>query len=289
MAGEGGTGGGGGGSSAGNGGTGNGGEPRGESRRGPRIRGRRQAYQPSSEAVESLIHKFGSRDRAIEALSGQTFDLREDLREVTDENDQLKAKVPPAGAVVLTGADVANWNAIKAGADELKLPADKLGEQLVARAKKAGTLEKAEEDRTTSEARKAVAAAANVDGDVLDPLLNQFGLDVELRDIQVQGNDGKLTPTKVAHVKKSGDANAAWEKLTDFIARDGSPLKPFATALQKKQATQQSTTAAPFPAQTSGGSSSGGTGSVDAFIAKRNEAANRPNPFSKPTPEKKAG
>lgn len=286
MPGEGGTGGGNGGSQGG----GEGGTREERRRRGPQVKRRRRDYsEEASDYTDGLVRKYGSKEQALVILGNELFEGREERRELSEENDQLRAKVPADGSIVLTGSDVANWNAIKAAAEEMKLPADKIGEQMVARAKKAGMLEAAEQKRTLSEKRRAVATAADLDGDVLDPLLDQFGLEVENREIQVQGPDNKLTPKQVAHVKKAGDATAGWEKLSDFIAREGSPLKPFAAALAKKATTTTpATTTAPFPTQT-GGTPAGGASSVDAFIAKRNEAANRPNPFSKPTPEKKAG
>jgi hypothetical protein len=54
---------------------------------------------------------------------------------------------------------------------------------------------------------------------------------------------------QVAEVRKAGDANASWERLTDFVAKDGSPLKPFAAALNTKASGQTGT---PSTAGTSG-------------------------------------
>ena len=211
----------------------------GERKREPRInRQRRRHYQAPTELVDQLIHKYGSRDRAIEELAKQTYDLREDRREADEEIEALKAKVPADGAVVLTGDEKKKWEAVKA----IDLPGEKIKERVA----KADDLEKQHAKTELSTKRKAVAGAAGVNGDVLDPLLDQFGLEVENKEIQVQGADGKLTPKQVAHVRKAGDANAAWEKLSDVIARDGSPLKPFAAALNTKAEAPRRSNARPL-------------------------------------------
>ena len=245
-------------------------------RREPRIhRQRRRHYQAPTELVDQLIHKYGSRDRAIEELAKQTYELREDRREADEEIETLKAKVPADDAVVLTGDEKKKWEAVKA----IDLPGEKIKERVT----KADELEKAKAKTDLSTKRKAVATAAGVNGDVLDPLLDQFGLEVENKEIQVQGADGKLTPKQVAHVRKAGDANAAWEKLSDVMARDGSPLKPFAVALNMKAgaaATEQRTTSGvPFPDQ-SGGTNNSGTSSIaDEFLKRNKERAERGNPL----------
>lgn len=260
--------------------TGTGGDQ--QQRRGPRIKPRRQRdySEESSDYTDRLIRKYGSKDKALEVLGGELFDLREERREQDAEIETMKAKLTPDGAVVLTGAKAEAWKKIDALATELKLPEDKLGEKIVERVKKADTLEAKEAKDTKSKARKDVAAAADMDGDVLDPLLEQFGLEVETKEIQVQGTDGKLTPKKVAHVRKAGDANAAWEKLSDFAARDGSPLKPFAVALAKKTSTTTQTTNAGFnfPDQQGGTSNTAGS-AVDKKLEQINSRANRANPL----------
>jgi hypothetical protein len=46
--------------------------------RGPRVRHRR------SEIVKQLIHKHGSRDRALEELARENFKLREKIRQIAN-------------------------------------------------------------------------------------------------------------------------------------------------------------------------------------------------------------
>jgi len=265
-----------------------GGEGDRQSRRGPQIKRRKRHYEQPTELVDQLIHRYGSRDRAIEELARQTYDLREDRREAEEEIEQLKTQVAPKDAVILTGPKAEAWKKIDALATELKLPEATMGDKIVERVKKADTLETEKTKTDLSTKRKAVATAAGVNGDVLDPLLDQFGLEVETKEIQVQGTDGKLTPKQVAHVRKAGDANAAWEKLSDFVARDGSPLKPFAAALATKAATtgaagNNTGGAIPFPEQQGGGSSGGKTSVADEFLKRNKERADRPNPLRAPT------
>lgn len=255
-----------------------------QQRRGPRIaRRRKRDYDAeASDYTDRLIHKYGSKDKALEVLGAELFDLREERREQDTELETLKAKVTPDGAVVLTGAKAEAWKKIDALATELKLPEDKLGDKIVERVKTADTLEAKEAKDAKSKARKDVAEAAGMDGDVLDPLLEQFGLEVENKEVQIQ-KDGKLTPTKVAHVRKAGDANAAWEKLTDFAARDGSLLKPFAVALAKKTTTSTTNTTPAssgftFPDQQGGTSGTAGS-AVDKKLEQINARSNKPNPL----------
>lgn len=288
MPGEGGTGTGTGGGTGGTGGTGTGGTgddrgdtgrrregpQRGERGRGPRLSGRnRDSYRGPDELIESLIHKYGSRDRAIEELAKQTADLREDRRERDERIEELEALVPAKDAVVLTGDDVKKWDAVK----KIDLPGEKIAERVQTAAALEG--EKTKNDLVAR--RKDVAAKADLNGDVLSPLLDQFGLDVELKDIQVQGTDGKTTTKQVAHVRKAGDKDAVWEKLTDFATRDGSPLKPFEAALKSKPAGSSGSGTASsgntgtgstvtFPQQTGGNNDAGGGNPIVDEIRRRN-------------------
>lgn len=271
--------------------SGGGGEGERQSRRGPQIKRRKRHYEQPTELVDQLIHKYGSRDRAIEELARQTYELREDRREADEEIEQMKTQVAPKDAVILTGPKAEAWKKIDALATELKLPEATLGDKIVERVKLSTTLEDQNKKTELSTKRKAVATAAGVNGDVLDPLLDQFGLEVETKEIQIQDAQGKTTPKQIAHVRKSGDANAAWEKLSDFVARDGSPLKPFAAALSTKAATSGASagssgtgSAITFPDQRGGGSGGGtGTSVADEFLKRNKERADRPNPLRAPT------
>lgn len=268
--------------------------------RGPRVvRRRRRDYQESSELVQSLLGRFGSSDRALEHLAQDNYELREDRREqdtvIAGLKTTLKTKTVPEGAVVLTGPKAEAWKKIDAFATELKLPEDKIGDTLVERAKKAATLESEKQKSELSAARKAVAKAAGVNGDVLDPLLDTYSLEVRTVEVEVQGTDGKTTKKQIAEVRKAGDANASWERLTDFVAKDTSPLKPFAAALAAKT-TQQSgnagnagnagnggTTGIAFPDQQGGNQSGGANPVVEDFLKADRERANRSNPLRAPT------
>lgn len=243
-------------------------------RRMDRSQRRRRHFEEPTEFVDQMIHKFGTRERAIEELGRQAFELREARREADEEIEDLKKKLVPEDAVVLTGDEKKKWEKVKA----IDLP----GEKIVERVTKADELEKAKAKTDLSAKRKDVAKAAGLNGDVLDPLLDQFGLEVETKEIQVQGADGKLTPKQVAHVRKGGDANAAWEKLSDVIARDGSPLKPFAAALNTKAggaSEQRTTTGVPFPDQSGGSSTSEKSSVVDEMLKRNQERASRGNPL----------
>jgi hypothetical protein len=234
---------------------------------------------------------YGSRTSALEATRRRNYDLREDRRE-QDRDRAAQGQGRSRRRGDLTGAKADAWKKIDALATELKLAEDKIGDTVVERVKKAGTLEGEKSKAELSTKRKDVAKTAGVNGDVLDPLLDQFGLEVRTTDMQVQGADGKTTMKQVAEVRKAGDANASWERLTDFVAKDGSPLKPFAAALNTKASGQAGTpstagtsgaTGIVFPDQQGGSGGAGGTSMVDDFLKKDRERANRSNPLRQPT------
>jgi hypothetical protein len=180
----------------------------------------------SRSLVDRLVAKYGSEARALDVLADENWEYRERDRGRTDEIAALKLNQIPTGGVVLTGPEKEAWDKIKA----CGVPVDKVADT----AKLAATLTTEKETAARTKARADVAADAQLDPLVLDPLLTQFELDVESRAEKVVGKDNKIVDGKVAYVRKATDKNATWEKLAEFIARDGSPLKPFALALKAK-------------------------------------------------------
>lgn len=245
----------------------------------------------SRSLVERLVAQWGTEARALDVLAQENYEHREALRVLKDESARLTANQIPAGGVVLTGPEKDAWDKIKAAGVPVDKVADTVKEAITLKADKV----KADRDA----ARKATATAAKLDGDVLAPLLDQFNLEVEVRTETVAGPNNTIVDGQVAYVRSSTDAKAAWEKLSDNIAKDGSPLKPFAIALKAKgsSTTQNGGTNGTTTGSQGGtshiipdttGDTHGSTGGDDP-ISKRLKArdaqnAARPNPLMPRTP-----
>lgn len=244
-------------------------------RRGPQIV--RHSKRPESY-IDRMVLKHGSMNAALKAMAIKNIKLDEANAALTAENEGLKP-FAAKDAVILTGDDKKKWDAVKA----IPLAGDKIAERI----KKADELET--KDTATERAKKIgeIAATANMNGDVLTPLLTQFSLDVEARPVTIV-KDGKSETKQVAHIRKAGDANAAWEPLADFIAKDGSPLKPFQASLAKTGTSgtpgTSGTTGTPgitFPEQTGSRPTDGQGGSaVDKLLARNAERAKQQNPLT---------
>jgi hypothetical protein len=171
-----------------------------------------------SRAAEGLVAKHGSHDAALLVLLGETHGYRDKLRDV-------QAKLPPEGAVVLTGDDAKHWGHYKA----LGAPGD------VKKALDEGTTAKGEVGAYRKKDLTATAAKlTRIDGGTLDPeVLGTLAekLDLVIDDLKddkgnLVGEDGKPlakdgVPVRAAFVKGEGDkltglaayARANWAKF----------------------------------------------------------------------------
>src|SRR3954471_7062033 len=174
--------------------------------------------------ADRLLSRYGTYERALEVLSGENFDYRESVRQRDEKIATLTTNQIPADAVVLTGDERKTWEKFKT----LQLPIDKVEAKL----KRADELETTVGNDQRLKLVGEVAGAAKFNRDVLAPLLETNQLDVEVRSVTVRDNAGKETAEPTAYVRKRGDQNATWEKLSEFAERDGSPLKPFLPALK---------------------------------------------------------
>lgn len=251
--------------------------------------------------ADRFIVKYGTMEKALEQLAGELWDLRDERRDYEDKIADLEARQVPTDGVVLTGDDRQAWEKIKAAATEQGTTPAKVPERL----KLAKELEGKDAQRSLTESRAAVAKAAQLNPLVLDPLLSQFALAVEVRKEKVPDGKGGVVDGEVAYVRKADDEKAPWEKLADFIAKDGSPLKPFAAALAAKPGQGSGTGNAGGSTSTGNSSTSDGSGAVSHafpvmtggntgdsattgdpavdFLNRRNAAAGkRANPFLTP-------
>lgn len=150
-------------------------------------------------AVQGLLAKHGDAERAMGYLLRDNQGYRR-------RNADLKAKVPPEGAVVLGGDDARAWEEYKA-----------LG--------KAGDLKQAllERDRVKAdldglrraEVHTQAAEIYGYEPKVLGRLIEQDKLTLEVKDEQVKGK-----PARVALVKHRDDQGKdVTSKLPDYAAR----------------------------------------------------------------------
>lgn len=179
----------------------------------------------TSAIAERFLAKYGTYERAIEVMAGEHYEYREAARKDAETIGTLQRNQVPKDAVVLTGDDVKHWEKVKATGVAIDKIAPTLERAKVLEA------ERVKLERATKHAD--VAKAAMLDKDVLSPLLEQFGFDVDTRVVKVQQGD-KLVDQQQAIIRKAGDDKAVWEPLSEFIAKDGSPLKPFGVALKLK-------------------------------------------------------
>jgi hypothetical protein len=169
---------------------------------------RERKQQGSQTIADRFVSRFGDERRAIEALAGELYDMREERRELAARVAQL----PPTGAVVLVGPDVTAWNEFRA----LNLPVDKVKERLANEARLAAETSRATTGTLAQQAGQAVGWPNTA---ALADLISDKQIQVELRDVQVLSADGKTsTPKKVPYARKATDANGAYIPLTDYVA-----------------------------------------------------------------------
>jgi hypothetical protein len=192
--------------------------------------------------ADRMVERFGNMEAAITGLAGELFDLRESRR----QDAARLAQVPPAGAVVLVGDDVAAWNGYRAlGVDPVKAK-----ERLAL----ADQHERAEQARQTGTVAQQAAAALGWGGtDVLGDLVTDKGLAIELRETIVTDAAGKQATVKMPYARKAADTSAPWTPLADYVTQHHKGYLPALTA------TPQGGTAAPGTGGTPGNTTSTAT------------------------------
>lgn len=248
--------------------------------------------EESRSLVDRLVAKYHSEGKALEVLAEENYEHRENIRILKETNTKLTTNQIPEGGVVLTGPEKAAWDAIKAEGTKLGVALDKVAATMT----EAKTLRDEKEKTALDTSRSSAATDAKLNPLVLTPLLDQFGYDVESRTEKV-ANGTKVEDGKVVYIKKAGDQKAAWEKLLDFIAKEGTPLKPFEAALKAVPATNGKpgtttvtsqggiTRVVPDTGTTSTGSTTDGDDPVTKRLKARETAdKSRHNPLMPPNP-----
>lgn len=279
-----------GGSGTGNGGSGGGGGGTGSTSQGGGEERHQSRAEEVRDIVDQLVARHGTLNEALRVLASDNYDYRAKLRDATATIGTLRAKVPADGAVVLTGDDVATWNAVK----PLNLKGDKIAERI----KLADELEVRV---IGGERQTLVTSAAKVvqyNPDVLLAELDRNKLTLELRDGVAKDASGKETPIKIPFVRKADDPKAAWEKLTEYAERDLKLYLPALKTLPQGGASGAGgtngtsgtsgtpSTFTPLPVMGDGTAQGGGAGGASDLVTRHLESASkrvdRGNPFRKP-------
>lgn len=147
----------------------------------------------------------------INLLETDNYKQRDEIRDLKRDNQDLKTKVPADGALVLTGDDASQYQALKA----LNLKPDEITKQLTD-AKEAVTQRDALQRRDTI---RQVADVSGYKASVLERLLADGDLPV-VKDVQ-ETVQGKPTTVKRAFVVKDGKdvalADHAKTEWSDFL------------------------------------------------------------------------
>lgn len=167
-------------------------------------------------ALAALTAKHGNAERALAKLWDENHEYRTKNRELREKLTAAEAAKPGDGAVVLTGADAKEYEALKA-LGSAKDVTTKLAAADAASTKLA-TLER---EKVEGEG----AALAGYKASVLSRLAKSEGFAVEVRD---EPADGK--PARVPYARPVGDDKAPWVKLTDYAAQHLGDFLPALTA-----------------------------------------------------------
>lgn len=243
----------------------------------------RPATQQEITAVVDRILASQGNDarRALGQLADENLAYRRQRKALRQQVEQLTARLPKEGAVVLTGDDAKAWEAYKAlgKPEELKKKVDRSAE-----------LETKLADRDRQTVIDEAAGAVQYNKDVLGEEIRRRDLHLEMREVTETVN-GQTVKKKVPHVRPAKDEKATLEPLTTYAERD---MKPYLVALKATgdasasggggtNGTSSSSagaaggstgggSGATWPAQSGTGGGSGGSGNVlDAFLTGKQE------------------
>lgn len=195
----------------------------------------------SEAAVAQLLHDNLRARTKVKKLragggsgSGETAELEADLEAAQAEVLRLTGLVPPAGAVVLTGDKLTEYNEyVKLG----KTPKE-LGDALA----EGVTLKTKDAERERDALFQSAASAVGYKRSILSALLKDRGLQVVMKDTPVKkrGADGEeLSETEIKpmpHVRRADKADEAPVLLTEWV---GQHAKEWAGALAESDAAEE--------------------------------------------------
>lgn len=187
----------------------------------------RKAREKARRAREAGTAPAGTNGAAPAAgISVQQFTELQIEHEATErELQRVSAMLPPSGSVVLSGADVETWRTVSGILTETKLTPAQIKEAIAER----DTLKTADAQRARDAEFDEAAKTLEYKPGVLRRLAKSEGLELSMRDVTEKDDDGKAVTRKHPHVRKVGNASAAWEPLDVVIERD---LADFLPSLQ---------------------------------------------------------
>lgn len=172
------------------------------------------ARQEAETVVMSLLARAGltakevpdGARKVMRKLARENYKYRSNIRE-------LKERVAPDGSVILEGDEAKAYEAFTA--------LEKSPEQMKEALERLPTLES---DLSTLRQEQVVGMAANslsYKASVLSDLITSKGLEVEMREVEVEGEK-----KPVAHVRAKGDEKAKWEPLGEHAERNWEDYLP---------------------------------------------------------------
>ena len=169
------------------------------------------------DAKKVLARHKGDSLKALAVLLGDNYKQRDRARRVEEE---YKAKLPPEGAVVLTGDDAKAWEEYKTlgRPDEVKRVVDE-GRKIA-------------RDRH----REKVAGLLDWDAEVLGTLLDRDGIDPVVE--EAKGKDGKAVPAAVV-VTRGDDGKEQKVPLAEYA--DAHWMAKYGDSLRRRKAAQPGT------------------------------------------------
>lgn len=191
------------------------------------MRDNRKAREKARRARESAgtAPTNGGTSTGATVPISQYTELQIEHEATERELQRVSGMLPPAGSLVLAGADVETWRAVSGFLTESKLTPAQIKEAIAER----DTLKTADAQRARDVEFDAAATALDYKPAVLRRLAKSEGLELQMRDVTEKGDDGKTTTRKHPHVRKAGNAAAPWEPLDVVVERD---LADFLPSLQ---------------------------------------------------------
>lgn len=162
-----------------------------------------------------LLAQYGTLENALAQLSQQLVQWSDAYAGLERTHNDLRARVPADGAVVIPKEQKPLWDAVVA------LNTDAAGLQKIAKEHGEWGTERTTNMRGST--HQHAAAVYRWNAEVLGAELERRGMDVEMRATQVSDGRGGFQQQNLPYVRKRGDAAAAWEPLAPFVGREFSP------------------------------------------------------------------
>lgn len=171
---------------------------------------------PASQAaaLTALEAKYGTARGALAVLYDENFQLRQKNRDLRKE---VKGLAPSEGAQTLTKDEATIYQALKA----LNLTPEQITAALSERDTLKGKVEGMLRDASFSEA----AEALNYKSKVLADLLRSRGMEVEMREVEVEENGAK-SKRRTPYGKLTSEAADKFTPLQDYIKSNLSDYLP---------------------------------------------------------------